>query len=71
MGNDAGPSGVNGSAMGTVLGLIVFGCAPNIRRNIFPEQLPPAEDVKKLERRIKAEQKKLPKMAPKLGKHSK
>ena len=40
-------------------------------RNIFPEQLPPAEDVKKLERRIKAEQKKLPKLAPKLGKHAK
>ncbi len=37
-------------------------------RDIFPEQLPPAEDLKKLERRIKAEQKKLPKLAPKLGK---
>ena len=36
-------------------------------RNIFPEQLPPAEDVKKLERRIKAERKKLPKLAPRLG----
>ena len=29
-------------------------------RNIFPESLPPAEDVKKLERRLKSEQKKLP-----------
>jgi len=29
-------------------------------RNIVPEQLPPAEDLKKLERRLKSEQKKLP-----------
>jgi len=29
-------------------------------RNIVPEQLPPAEDFKKLERRLKSEQKKLP-----------
>jgi DNA-damage-inducible protein D len=29
-----------------------------IRRNIVPEQLPPAEDVKKVERRIKSEDKK-------------
>ena len=36
-------------------------------RHIVPEQLPPAEDLKKLERRIKAEQKKLPRNAPKLG----
>ena len=36
-------------------------------RNIVPEQLPPAEDLKKLERRLKAEQKKLPRNAPKLG----
>jgi len=36
-------------------------------RNIVPEQLPPAEDLKKLERRLKAEQKKLPGTAPKLG----
>ena len=37
-------------------------------RNIYPERLPAAEDVKKLERRIKSEQKKLPREAPKLGK---
>lgn len=30
-------------------------------RNIQPESLPPAEDVKKVERRLKAEEKKLPK----------
>ncbi len=36
-------------------------------RNIVPEHLPPAEDVKKLERRLKAEQKKLSRQAPKLG----
>lgn len=37
-------------------------------RNIVPEKLPPAEDVKKLERRLKSEQKKLLREAPKLGK---
>ena len=37
-------------------------------RNIYPERLPAAEDVKKLERRIKSEQMKLPREAPKLGK---
>jgi DNA-damage-inducible protein D len=31
------------------------------KRGIVPEQLPPAEDVKKLERRVECEQKKLPK----------
>ena len=36
-------------------------------RNIVPEKLPPAEDLKKLERRLKAEQKKLPQDVPKLG----
>jgi DNA-damage-inducible protein D len=36
-------------------------------RNIVPESLPPAEDVKKLERRLKSEEKKLPKQAPRLG----
>ncbi|MDR6990305.1 hypothetical protein [Luteimonas sp. 3794] len=30
-------------------------------RNIRPEALPPAEDLKKVERRVKAEEKKLPK----------
>lgn len=36
-------------------------------RNIVPEALPPAEDVKKLERRLKSEQKKLPRQAPRLA----
>jgi DNA-damage-inducible protein D len=36
-------------------------------RNIRPEALPPAEDVKKVERRMKSEAKKLPRAAPKLG----
>ncbi len=36
-------------------------------RNIVPEELPAAEDVKKLERRLKSEEKKLPKQTPKLG----
>ncbi len=39
-------------------------------RNIVPEQLPPAEDLKKLERRLKAEEKKLPRAAAKLGRDS-
>jgi len=29
--------------------------------NIYPEKLPPAEDVKKIDRKIKSESKKLPK----------
>lgn len=37
-------------------------------RNIVPENLPAAEDVKKLERRLKSEEKKLPRQAPRLGK---
>lgn len=36
-------------------------------RDIVPESLPPAEDVKKLERRLKSEQKELPRQAPRLG----
>jgi len=36
-------------------------------RNIVPENLPAGEDVKKLERRLKSEEKKLPKQAPRLG----
>lgn len=36
-------------------------------RDIVPENLPAAEDVKKLERRLKSEEKKLPKQTPKLG----
>lgn len=35
-------------------------------RGIVPEQLPPAEDVKKVERRLASEQKKLPKRVKKL-----
>lgn len=35
-------------------------------RKIVPEKLPPAEDVKKLERRLKSEEKKLPKQTSKL-----
>ncbi len=36
-------------------------------RDIVPEQLPPAEDAKKLERRLKSEEKKLPRQTRKLG----
>lgn len=36
-------------------------------RRIVPEALPPAEDVKKLERRLKSEEKKLPRQTPRLG----
>jgi DNA-damage-inducible protein D len=36
-------------------------------RGIRPEELPAAEDVKKLERRLQAEQKKLPGQVPRLG----
>lgn len=36
-------------------------------RGIKPEELPPAEDIKKLERRVKAEEKKLPQQATRLG----
>jgi DNA-damage-inducible protein D len=36
-------------------------------RGIVPEQLPPAEDVKKVERRLKSEEKKLPKGTEKLS----
>jgi DNA-damage-inducible protein D len=36
-------------------------------RNIVPEHLPAAEDVKKLERRLKSEEKKLPKQTPRLS----
>ena len=36
-------------------------------RNIRPEALPPAEDVKKVERRLKADEKKLPKHGSVLG----
>ena len=35
-------------------------------RGIKPEQLPPEEDIKKLERRVKSEEKKLVKQAGKL-----
>jgi len=36
-------------------------------RQIVPERLPAAEDAKKLERRLKSEQKQLPKRTPRLG----
>jgi DNA-damage-inducible protein D len=36
-------------------------------RDIVPENLPAAEDVKKLERRLKSEEKKLPRQTPRLG----
>jgi DNA-damage-inducible protein D len=36
------------------------------QRGIVPENLPAAEDVKKIERRVQSDAKKLPKMAPKL-----
>ena len=36
-------------------------------RAIVPEQLPAAEDAKKLERRLKSEAKQLPRQTPKLG----
>ncbi len=32
------------------------------KRGIVPEQLPPAEDIRKLERRVESEQKKLPRL---------
>lgn len=36
------------------------------KRGIKPESLPPAEDIKKLERRVKSEEKKLANQAGKL-----
>ncbi|MDR1424502.1 MAG: DNA damage-inducible protein D [Azoarcus sp.] len=36
-------------------------------RDIVPENLPAAEDAKKLERRLKSEEKKLPRQTPRLG----
>lgn len=36
-------------------------------RDIVPEDLPAAEDAKKLERRLKSEAQKLPRLTPKLG----
>lgn len=38
-----------------------------VSRGIFPESLPPAEDAKKVERRLASEAKKLPKQVPALG----
>lgn len=35
------------------------------QRGIRPEELPPAEDIKKLERRVASEQKKIEKSSPK------
>lgn len=39
-------------------------------RNIYPENLPPAEDLKKIERRFQSEEKKLPKKLKKLARPS-
>ena len=39
------------------------------QRGIRPEELPPAEDIKKLERRVASEQKKIEKSSPKLPKN--
>jgi DNA-damage-inducible protein D len=36
-------------------------------RGITPEELPPAEDIKKLERRVKSEEKRMPKQAGRIG----
>jgi len=33
-----------------------------VQRHIVPERLPPAEDVRKVERRLKSEEKRLPKV---------
>ena len=38
-----------------------------VERGIIPEALPPAEDVKKVERRLKSEQKRLPQQTERLG----
>lgn len=38
------------------------------QRGIRPEELPPAEDIKKLERRVASEHKKIEKSSPKLPK---
>jgi hypothetical protein len=37
-----------------------------VDRNVIPERLPPAEDIKKVQSRLKAEGKKLPKQIKKL-----
>jgi len=41
------------------------------KRGIKPEQLPPAEDIKKLERRAASEEKKIEKTSRKLPKRNK
>jgi DNA-damage-inducible protein D len=41
------------------------------KRGIKPEELPPAEDIKKLERRVESEQKKIEKSTKKLPKNRK
>jgi len=40
------------------------------QRGIKPEKLPPEEDIRKLERRVKAEEKRLEKQSGKLPKQS-
>jgi len=39
-----------------------------LERGIAPEQLPPAEDVKKVQRRLQSDEKKVSKTAQKLNK---
>lgn len=41
-----------------------------IERNVIPEKLPPAEDIKKVQSRVKAERKRLPKQTKRLKKRS-
>jgi DNA-damage-inducible protein D len=41
------------------------------KRGIKPENLPPDEDIKKLERRVAAEEKQIEKASPKLPKNKK
>lgn len=41
-----------------------------VERNVIPEKLPPAEDIKKVQSRVRAEGKKLPKQTKKLNKSS-
>jgi len=41
------------------------------KRGIKPENLPPGEDIKKLERRVAAEEKQIEKASPKLPKNKK
>lgn len=44
-----------------VLGYDCWENFEKVERGIVPERLPPSEDIKKVERRVESEQKKLPK----------